>query len=244
MSNSLWPHRLQYARLPCSSSSPEACSNHGHWVCDAIQPSHPLSSLLVPPSIFPSIRTPFQWVGASHQMAKVLGLQHQSFQWMFSVDFLQDSLVWSPCYARNSQESSPTPQSKHINSLVLSLFYCLALISIHDYWKTIALTLWTFVSKVMPLFLDMLSRFVIAFLPRSKCIFISWLQSPSTVILEPKKIKSVTVFIVAPSLYHEVMGLNALIFVFWLLNLNQLFHSPLSPSSTGCLIPLHFLPWG
>ena len=147
MSNSLWPHGLQYARLPCSSSSPGACSNHGHWVGDAIQPSHPLSSLLVPPSIFPSIRTPFQWVGALHQMAKVLELQHQSFQCIFRVAFLQDSLVWSPCYARNSQESSPTPQSKHINSLVLTFFYRLALTSIHDYWKTIALTIWILSAK-------------------------------------------------------------------------------------------------
>ena len=65
--------------------------------------------------------------------------------------------------------------------------------------KTIALTLWTFVSKVMSLFFNMLSRFVIAFLPRSKCLLMSWWQSPSMVILEPKKIKSVTVSIFSPS---------------------------------------------
>ena len=74
--------------------------------------------------------------------------------------------------------------------------------------KTIALTRWTFVGKVMPLLFNMLSRFVIAFLPRSKCLVISWLQSPSAVILEPKKIKSVTVSIVSPSICHEVMGLD------------------------------------
>ena len=72
--------------------------------------------------------------------------------------------------------------------------------------KTIALTRWTFVSKVMSLLFNMLSRFVIAFLPRSKCLFISWLQSPSAVILEPPKIKSLTVSIVSPSICHEVMG--------------------------------------
>ena len=72
--------------------------------------------------------------------------------------------------------------------------------------KTITLTLWTFVGKVMPLFFNILSRFVIAFLPRSKHLIISWLQSPSTEILEPKKIKSVTVSIVFPSICHEVMG--------------------------------------
>ena len=80
--------------------------------------------------------------------------------------------------------------------------------------KTIALTISTFVSKVMFLLFHMLSRFVIAFLPRSKCLLISWLQSPSAVILEPKKIKSVTVSIVSPSICHEVMGLDAMIFIF------------------------------
>ena len=70
--------------------------------------------------------------------------------------------------------------------------------------KTIALTIWTFVGKVMSLLFNMLSRFAIAFLPRSKHLFISWLQSPSAVILEPKKIKSVTVSIVSPSICHEV----------------------------------------
>ena len=77
--------------------------------------------------------------------------------------------------------------------------------------KTIALTIWTFVGKVMSLLFNMLSRFVIAFLPRSKRLFISWLQSPSAVILGPKKIKSVTVSIFSPSICHEVMGPDALI---------------------------------
>ena len=80
--------------------------------------------------------------------------------------------------------------------------------------KTIALTRWTFVSKVMSLLFIMLSRLVITFLPRSKCHLISWLQSPSAVILEPQKIKSVTVPIVFPSICHEVMGPDAMILVF------------------------------
>ena len=108
--------------------------------------------------------------------------------------------------------------------------------------KTIALTRWTFVRKVMSLLFNMLSRFVIAVLPRSKCLWISWLQSPSAVILEPKKTKSVTVFIVSPSICHEVMGPDAMILVFWMLSLSQLFHSPLSPLSRGYLASLHFLP--
>ena len=79
--------------------------------------------------------------------------------------------------------------------------------------KIIALTRWTFVGKVMSLLFNMLSRFVIVFLPRSRCLLISWLQSPSAVILEPKKIKSVTVSIVSPSICHEVTGLDAMILV-------------------------------
>ena len=80
--------------------------------------------------------------------------------------------------------------------------------------KTVALTRWTFVGKVVSLLFNMLYRLVIAFLPRSKHLLISWLQSPSAVILEPPQIKSVTVFIVSPPICHEVMGLDAMIFVF------------------------------
>ena len=80
--------------------------------------------------------------------------------------------------------------------------------------KTIVLTRWTFVGKIMSLLFNTLSRFATAFLPRSKCLLISWLQSPSAVILEPKKIKSVAFSIVSPSTCHEVMGLNAMILVF------------------------------
>src|SRR5574338_1119368 len=75
--------------------------------------------------------------------------------------------------------------------------------------KTIALTRWTFVGKVMYLLFNMLSRLVITFLPRSKRLLISWLQSPSVVILDPRKIKSVTVFTVSPSICHEVVGPDA-----------------------------------
>ena len=89
--------------------------------------------------------------------------------------------------------------------------------------KTIALTIWIFVSKVMSLLFNMLSRFVIAFLPRSKCLLILWLQSPSRVILEPPEIKSVTVSIVSPSICYEVMGLDAMILVFCMLSFKPTF---------------------
>ena len=84
--------------------------------------------------------------------------------------------------------------------------------------KTIALTRWTFVVKVISLLFNMLSRFVIAVLPGSKCLLISWLQSPSVVILEPKKIKSVILSVSSRSIFHEVMELDALILVFWILD--------------------------
>ena len=116
--------------------------------------------------------------------------------------------------SKGLQESSPTPQFKSVNSSVLSFLYSPTLPSIHDHWKTIALTRWTFVGKVMSLLFNMLSRLVITFLPRSKCVLISWLQSPLAVILEPRKIKSATVSTVSPSICHEVMGPDAMILVF------------------------------
>ena len=106
------------------------------------------------------------------------------------------------------------PQFKSINSQ-RSAFFMVQLSHPHGTTgKTIALTIRNFVGKVMSLLYNMLSRLVIAFLSRSKHLLISWLQSPSAVILEPKKIKSVTVSIVFPSICHEVMGLDAMILVF------------------------------
>ena len=109
--------------------------------------------------------------------------------------------------------------------------------------KTIALTRWIFFGKVMSLLLNMLFSLVITFLPRSKRLLISWLQSPLAVILEPPKIKFDTVSTVSPSISHEVMGPDAMIFVFWCWALSQLFHSPFSLSSRGFWVPLHFLPY-
>ena len=124
-------------------------------------------------------------------------------------------LVGSPCSPRDSQESSPTPQFTTINSSALSFLHSPTLTSIHDHHgKTIALTRWTFVGKVIPLLLNMLSRLVITFLPRSKPLLISQLQAPSAVILEPPKIKSDTVSTVSPSISHEVMGSDAMILDF------------------------------
>ena len=105
----------------------EFTQTHVCWVGDAIQPSHPLS--------FPS---PPAFNLSQHQVAKILELQvqHQSFQWIFKIDFLWDGLVWSPCSSRDSQEPSSTPQFKSINSLVFNFLYSPALTSIHDYWHS------------------------------------------------------------------------------------------------------------
>ena len=127
-------------------------------------------------------------------------------------------LVWSPCSPRDSQESSPTPQFKSINSSALCFLYSPTLTSIHDHWKNHSLD-----QMDMSLLFNELSRLVITFLPRSKCILISWLQSPSSVILEPPKIKSVTVSTVSPSICHEVIRLNAMILVFWMLSFKPTF---------------------
>ena len=107
--------------------------------------------------------------------------------------------------------------------MALNFLYNPILTSIHDYGKIIALTKWTFVGKVMSLLFNMLSRFVITFLPSSNCLLISWLQSPSAVILEPKKMKSVTVSIVSPSICHEVIGPDAMVLVFWILSFKPTF---------------------
>ena len=120
----------------------------------------------------------------------------------------------SPCCPRDSQESSPTPQFKSLNSSVLSFLHSPTLTSIHHHWKNHSVTRWTFVRKVISLLFNMLSKLVITFLPRSKHLLISWLQSPSAVILEPPQIKSDTVSTVSLSISDEVMGPDAMIFVF------------------------------
>ena len=104
---------------------PEFAEIHVHWVGDAIQPPHPLSPPSPPALNLSQHQGLFQRVSSSHQVAKVLALQlqHQSFQWIFRTDFLEDWLVWSPCNPRDSQESSRAPQFESINSFALSLLY-------------------------------------------------------------------------------------------------------------------------
>ena len=155
--------------LPVHHQLPEFTQTHVHWVGDAIQPSHPLSSPSPALNLSSQYQGLFKWVSFSHQVAKVLEfqLQHHSFQWTPRTDLLEDGLVGSPWSPRDYQESYPTLQFKSINSSALSFLHSPTLTSIHGHWKTITLTRWTFVGKVMSLLLNMLSRFVIAFLPRA-----------------------------------------------------------------------------
>ena len=162
----------------------ESTQTHVHWVDDAIQQLQPLSSPSPPTFSLSQHQGLFKWVSSSHQVAKVLEFQlhHQSFQWTSRTDLSQNGLVGSLCSPRDFQESSPTPQFQSINSSVLSFLYSPTLISVHDYWKNHSLDKMDLVGKVMALLFNMLSRLVITFLPRSRRLLISWLQSPSAVI--------------------------------------------------------------
>ena len=177
---------------------------------------HPL---LLPPSIFPSIRVftnesvlrirwPKYW---SFSLSLPMNLSFQLYSGLisFRMDWLDLHAVQRTLKSLLQHHSSKASILQHSAFSIVQLS--------HPYvttGKTIALTRWTFVGKVMSLLFNILSRLVITFLPRSKHPLISWLQSPSAMILEPQKIKSVTVSIVSPSICQQVMGPDAMIFVF------------------------------
>ena len=201
------PYEPQHTRPPCPSPTPGVHPNP----CPLSRWCHPtISSSVIPffscPQHLPASGS-FPKVSFSHQVAKLLEfqLQHQSFQWtprtdLFKIDWLDLLAV------QGTLKSLLQHQSSKASILQRSALFILQLS--HPYTttgKTIALTRWTFVGKVMSLLFNMLSRLVITFLPRSKCLLISWLQSPSAVILEPRKIKSATVSTVSPSICHEVL---------------------------------------
>ena len=177
-------------------------------VSDAIQPSHPLSPPSPPAFNLSQYQGLFQWVSSSHQVAKIL-----EFRFIISPSneysgLISFSIDW---FGLLAVQGTPKSLLQHHSSKTLIL-WCSAFFIVqlsHPYLttgKTIALTIWTFVDKVMSLLSNMLSRSVIAFLPRIKRPLISWLQSPSAVILETKKIKSVSVSIAFPSIFHELTG--------------------------------------
>ena len=213
---------------------------------ESVMPSNHLILLSPSPPAFNLYQHQFQWVSSLQHVAKVLEfqLQHQSNEHPGLISFRMD---WLDLLAlQGTLKSLLQHHSSKASILQCSAFFIVQLS--HPYMttgKTIALTRRTFVGKVMSLLFNMLSRLVIAFLPRSKRLLISWLQSPSALILETPKMKSVTVSTVSPYICHEVMGLDAIL-VFWMLSecwvLSQLFHSPLSLSSKDTLVLLWFLP--
>ena len=190
MSDSLGPHGLQHARLPCPSLSLlEFAQTHIHWVGDAIQPSHPLSSLSPPAFNLSQHQGLFKWVSSSHQVAKVL----ESFSFNISPSNEHSGLIsfrmdWLDFLAvQGTLRSLLQHHSSKASILRCSAFFRVQLSHPMTTGKTTALTRWTFVCKGMSLLFNKLSRLVITFLPRSKRLLISWLQSPSAVILEPPK---------------------------------------------------------
>ena len=219
MSDSLWPQGLQHARLLCPLPSLGVCSNScplSRWCHPTISSSVVLfSSCLLS---FPASGSfPVSWLFTSggqsirdSASASVLPMNIQSWFPLGLTDLLA---VQGTLKSLLQHQSLKAPILRHLAFFMVQLS--------HPYVTTgkhIALTRWTFVGKVMSLLFHSLSRLVMAFLPRSECLLISWLQSPSTVILEPKKIKSLTVAVVSPSIFHEVMGLDAMILAFWVLS--------------------------
>ena len=177
--------------LPVHHQILECTKTHVHRVSDAIQPSHPLSFPFLPAPNPSQHQSLFQWVSSSHEVAK-----YWSFSFSISPSKKHPGLIsfrmdWLYLLAvQGTLKSLLQHHSSKASILRHSAFFTVQLS--HPYMttgKTIALTRWTFVGKVMSLIFNMLSRLVITFLPRSKCLLISWLQSPSAVILEPKKIK-------------------------------------------------------
>ena len=174
---------------------------------------HPL---LLLPSIFPSIR-----IVSNESALCIRWPKYWSFSFNISPSNENPGLIsfrmdWFDLLAvQGTLKSLLQHQSLKTLIPLHSAFFIVQLL--YPYMatgKTIALTRWTFVGKVMSLLFNILFRLVITFLPRSKHLLISWLQSPSAVILEPRKIKSATVSTVSPSIYHEVIGLDAMILVF------------------------------
>ena len=167
---------------------------------------------------------PMGWLFTSDGQILEFQLQHQSFWWIFRVWFHLGFDWFDLLACQGTLKSLLQHHNLKASILWCSAFFMAQLSHLYrTTGKTVALMIWTFVSKVMSLPFNTLSRFVIAFLPRSRRLLTSWLQSLSTVILEPKKIKSVTASTFAPFICHEVMGLDAMILVFWMLNFKPAF---------------------
>ena len=199
--------------FPVHHQLPELTQSHGHRVGDAIQNLILCHPLLLRLSVFPSIR-----VFSNGSVLHIKWPKYWSFSFSISpcnecsglISFRMDWL--DLLAAQETLKSLLQHHSSKVSILRPSAFFMVLLLQ--PYGKTIALTTRTFVGKVMSVLFNMPSRLVITFLPRGKHLLISWLQSPSAVVLEPRKIKSVSVSTVSPSISHEVIGLDAMILVF------------------------------
>ena len=196
--------------LPVHHQLPESTQTHVHQVGDAIQPSHPLSSNFRPALNLSQHQGLFKWASSSHQVAKVWSFRFSispSNEYSGLISFRIDCL--DLLAVQGTLKSLLQHHSSKASVLWHTAFFMVQLS--HPYMttgKTIALTTVNFVSKAVSLVFDMLSRFVIALLPRSKCLLISWRQSLSPVIWEPKKIKSVTASTFSLSICCEMVGLG------------------------------------
>ena len=237
------PMYCSMTRLPVHHQLPGFIQTHVHWAGDVIQPSHPLSSPS-PPTFNLSHHQGF----SDESILCITWPKYWSFNFSISPSneysgSISFRIDWFDLLAVQGTLKSLLQHHNAKASILGSAFFSVYLS--HPYMttgKTTVLTIRTFVGKVMSLLFNMLSRLVIAFLPRSKCFLISWLQSLSTVILEPKKIKSGTVFIVFPSICHEVMGPDAMILVFWTLSFKTAFSLTSFTSSGESSVPFRFLP--
>ena len=188
--------------------------------------------LLLLPSEFPSIKFFSNKLALCIRWPKYWSLNFSlslSNEYSGLISFMINCKVWSPCSPKDSEESSPRLEFEGISSSALVLFMVQLSYLYVTTGKTIALAIQISVGKVKLLIFSTLFKFIIAFFPRTKCLLISWLQSPPTVILEPKKIKSVTATFLS-SICQRVMGPDAMILVFWTLSFKPAFHSPLLPS--------------
>ena len=187
---------------------------HVHCISDANQLSQPLMPSSPSALNLSQHQGLFQWVSCSHQLTRVLALQHQSFPRSIQSWFPLRLIGLISLQSKGLSGVFSTPQFEGINSSALSLFTVQLSHHYITIGKTTALTIWTFVGRVMSLLFTTLSGFVIAFLPRSNHLLISWLRSPPTVILESMKRKSVTTSTFSPSICLEVMGPDVMILVF------------------------------
>ena len=211
--------------LPVHHQLPEFTQTYNHWVGDAIQPSHRLSSPSPPALNFSQHQGLFKWVSSPHQVAKVLEFQLQHSPSNEQPGLISFRMDWLNLLAvPGTLKSLLQHHSSKASILRRSAFFIVQLS--HPYMttgKTMALTRWTFVDKVVSLLFNMLSRLVITFLPRSKCLLISWLQSPSAVILEPPKNKVWHCFHCFPIYLPWSDGTDAMILVFWMLSFKPTF---------------------